>query len=235
MERRNFIKNTGILAAGITALSSFTAISDKSKQIIPKALRRGDTIALTAPAGAIFNTSHIEKIEKRLKGLGFKTLRGQTLFEQDGFLAGTDDFRTKELHDLFKNKTVNAILSMRGGWGCARILDKLDYDLIKANPKIIIGYSDITSLLIAITEKTGLITYHGPVGYSSWKDFSTEQVMNTLAGGSTFTMKNPSFHLKDLETLTSGKASGKLVGGNLTVVASMIGTNHEPDWQKFYF
>jgi muramoyltetrapeptide carboxypeptidase len=232
MERRKFIKNTGILAAGVTALSSFTSTPSQPQQIIPKALRRGDTIALTAPAGAIFNTSHIEKIEKRLKGLGFKTLRGQTLFEQDGFLAGSDDFRTKELHDLFKNKTVNAILSMRGGWGCARILDKLDYNLITANPKIIIGYSDITSLLIAITEKTGLITYHGPVGYSSWKDFSTEQVMNTLAGGSPFTMKNPSFHLKDLETLTSGKASGKLVGGNLTVVASMIGTNHEPDWQN---
>jgi muramoyltetrapeptide carboxypeptidase len=232
MKRRKFIQNTGLLALGTTTLSSFSndLSSGSIKKIIPKALRRGDTIALTAPAGAIFNTTHIEKIEKRLQGLGFKTLRGKTLFEQEGFLAGSDDFRTNELHDLFKNTEINAILSMRGGWGCARILDKLDYDLIKTNPKIIMGYSDITSLLIAITNKTGLITYHGPVGYSSWKDFSTEQVMHTLASGAPFTMQNPSFHLKELATLTSGKATGELIGGNLTVVVSMIGTTHEPDW-----
>ena len=147
MKRRKFIKNTGIIAAGATVLSSFKSVPTQPQQIIPKALRRGDTIALTAPAGAIFNANHIDKIEKRLKGLGFKTLRGKTLYEQNGFLAGSDDFRTQELHDLFKDETVNAILSMRGGWGCARILDKLDYNLIKANPKIVIflnsGFSAI--------------------------------------------------------------------------------------------
>lgn len=232
MKRRKFIKNASFLTVGATTLSSFSIPTVEIKKIIPKALRKGDTIALIAPAGAIFNQSHISKIEKRLAELGFKTVKGETLYQQTGYLAGSDEFRTKELHQFFEDKNVNAILAMRGGWGCARILDHLDYDLIKRNPKIIMGYSDITSLLIAITEKTGLITYHGPVGYSSWKEFSTKQVFNTLVNGLLHTMTNPVDYKKDLKTLTSGKAQGELIGGNLTVLVSMIGTTHEPSWQN---
>lgn len=234
MKRRKFIKNTGLLTAGAIGLSSFTGTDThlQKQKIIPKALRKGDTIALTAPAGAIFNTSHITKIEKRLTDLGFKTIRGETLSQKNGFLAGTDEFRANELASFFKNKSVKAILAMRGGWGCARLLDILDFDLIQQHPKIIMGYSDITSLLIAITEKTGLITYHGPVGYSSWKEFSTTQVFNTLVNGLKHTMTNPPSHKADLKTLTAGTAIGELIGGNLTVVTSMIGTNFEPNWQN---
>jgi len=230
MKRRKFIKNASLLTVGVTTLSSFTINESSKNKIIPKALRKGDTIALTAPAGAIFNKSHISKIEKRLAELGFKTVRGETLKQQVGYLAGSDDLRTQELHEFFKDKSVNAILAMRGGWGCARILDGLNYNLIKENPKIIMGYSDITSLLIAITNKTGLVTYHGPVGYSSWKEFSTKQVFNTLVNGLTHTMTNPNGYKEGLKTLTSGSASGELVGGNLTVLVSMVGTDYEPNW-----
>lgn len=230
MKRRKFIKNASLLTVGVTTLSSFTINESSKNKIIPKALRKGDTIALTAPAGAIFNKSHISKIEKRLAQLGFKTVRGETLKQQVGYLAGSDDARTQELHEFFKDKSVNAILAMRGGWGCARILDGLNYNLIKENPKIIMGYSDITSLLIAITNKTGLVTYHGPVGYSSWKEFSTKQVFNTLVNGLTHTMTNPNGYKEGLKTLTSGSASGELVGGNLTVLVSMVGTDYEPNW-----
>jgi len=232
MKRRKFIKNAGLITVGTATLSSFTNDIKSANKIIPQALRKGDTIALTAPAGAIFNASHISKIEKRLAELGFKTVKGKTLYEQDGFLAGSDEFRANELHSFFKDKSVKAILAMRGGWGCARILDQLDFELIKNNPKIIMGYSDITSLLIAITNQTGLVTFHGPVGYSSWKKFSTTQVFNTLVNGLNHTMKNPSSHLSDLKTLTKGTALGELVGGNLTVLSAMIGTNHEPNWQN---
>lgn len=232
MERRKFIKNAGLITVGTATLSSFSNEIKLVNKIIPQALRKGDTIALTAPAGAIFNTSHIAKIEKRLTELGFKTVKGKTLYEQEGFLAGSDQFRTNELHQFFKDKSIKAILAMRGGWGCARILDQLDYTLIKENPKIIMGYSDITSLLVAITNKTGLITFHGPVGYSSWKKFSTTQVFNTLVNGLKHTMQNPPNHQNDLETLTIGTATGELVGGNLTVLSTMIGTNHEPNWHN---
>jgi len=232
MKRRKFIKHTSILTIGGLSLSSFTNSKlEDLKKITPNHLKRGDTIALTAPAGAIFNKSHIDKIEKRLSALGFKTKRGKTLFMQEGYLAGDDKLRAQELNKFFKDTSVKAILTMRGGWGCARILDLLDYNLIKSNPKIIMGYSDITSLLIAITNKTGLITFHGPMGYSSWKSFSTEQVMTILVDGKVFKMGNPRNYLDGLETLTSGKASGELIGGNLTVITSLIGTKYEPDWK----
>lgn len=232
MKRRKFIKNASLLTVGATTLASFTINESSKNKIIPKALRKGDTIALTAPAGAIFNKSHISKIEKRLADLGFKTVKGDTLNQQNGYLAGSDELRALELHQFFEDKSVNAILAMRGGWGCARILDRLDYNLIRENPKIIMGYSDITSLLIAITDKTGLVTYHGPVGYSSWKEFSTKQVFNTLVNGLLHTMLNPSGYKDDLKTLTSGSATGELVGGNLTVLVSMVGTDYEPNWKN---
>jgi muramoyltetrapeptide carboxypeptidase len=233
MNRRKFIQRTSLLTVGSVALSSFNYVDSEAKvRIFPKGLRKGDTIALTAPAGAIFNTNQILKIETRLVGLGFKVLKGKTLYEKDGFLAGNDAFRINELHELFKNKNVKAIVAMRGGWGCARLLDKLDYELISSNPKILMGYSDITSLLIAIQQKTGLVTYHGPVGYSSWKKFSTFNVFKSLLDGKPFTMKNPAAYKKELETLSKGKASGQLIGGNLTVITSMIGTTHEPNWEN---
>lgn len=222
-----------MLTLGSVSLSSFSSNSELDQQLTikPKALKKGDIIALTAPAGAVFNQSHIQKIENRLAELGFKTVKGETLYKTEGYLAGSDQFRTNELHNFFKDKNVKAILAMRGGWGCGRILDLLDYDLIKSNPKIIMGYSDITSLLIAITNQTGLITFHGPVGYSSWKTFSTNQVFNTLVNGIESKLENPLDYLTDLATLTKGTTSGQLIGGNLTVLASMIGTNHESIWK----
>ena len=232
MQRRTFIKNTSLLTISTAGLTSFANAETIPKGKIPAALRKGDLIALTAPAGAIFNEEHIEKIENKLMELDFKTIKGETLYQKEGYLAGTDEFRTKELHQFFEDKNVKAIIAMRGGWGCGRILDKLDYKLIKRNPKILMGYSDITSLLIAITNKTGLVTFHGPVGYSTWEEFSTGQVIKTLVKGEKFKLTNPPDNLEDLETLTSGKAHGKLIGGNLTVVTSMIGTNHEPNWKN---
>jgi len=230
MKRRQFIEKSGLLAMGSVALSSFNLI-ESNLTILPKSLKKGDTVALIAPAGSVFNKKHISKIETRLKGLGFKVIKGKTLYLQDGFLAGSDEVRVTELHSFFKNKSIKAIIAMRGGWGCARILDELDYQLIKENPKILMGYSDLTSLLIDIHNKTGLITYHGPVGYSSWKEFSTFNVFKTIVDGKPFVMKNPKSHTLDLKTLTSGKAKGQLIGGNLTVITSMIGTTHEPNWK----
>lgn len=238
MQRRKFIKNTGILVGSSALLTSFYSFQEPVSQvkILPKALIKGDLIALTAPAGALSNESSIEKIEKRMKELGFKTIRGKSLTEREGYLAGSDENRAKEINEFFENKDVKAILTMRGGWGCARILDLLDYDLIKNNPKVIMGFSDITSLVIGIYQKTGLVTFHGPTGSSSWKEFSTKNVFKTLVNGEKYILQNPSDYKNDLETLSSGKAYGELIGGNLTVVVSIIGTAYEPNWnQKILF
>lgn len=231
MKRRGFLLKSAGLAVGAYALSSFQEeISEPSKK--PKGLIKGDLIGITGPAGSIWNKAHIKKIQDILSEMGFRTKLGKTLYEQDGFLAGNDEMRATELMEMFEDKSIRAILTMRGGWGCARILDKLDYSKISDNPKIIMGFSDITSLVNAIYSKTGLVTYHGPCGYSSWGDFTTENVTKALVIGKPFVMKNPPNNVEDLKTWSSGKAKGKLIGGNLTVVASMIGTAYEPNWNN---
>ena len=233
MKRSEFIKSSAGLIAGSALLTSFSdgksGYQDRTK-IYPKALAKGDTIGITAPSGSIWNKWHIEKIEGILKAQGFKTRFGQTCYEQDGYLAGSDELRAAELMAFYEDKAVKGIVTMRGGWGCARILDRLDYETIRQNPKIIIGFSDITSLINAIYERAKVITYHGPCGYSSWGDFTMKHVKNILASGTPYTLRNPSDFRDDLKTWVSGKAQGVLIGGNLTVVVSMIGTAYEPYW-----
>ncbi|UKN00610.1 LD-carboxypeptidase [Paracrocinitomix mangrovi] len=235
MKRRNFIKHSASIALGtplvVGSLSSFQE-TIKEPSIKPKALYKNDLIGITGPAGSIWNKAHIDKIVGILKNLGYRTKLGQTLYEQDGFLAGNDEMRAKELMEMFEDTNIKGILTMRGGWGCARILDMLDYEVIAKNPKVIMGFSDITSLVNAIYTKTGLVTYHGPCGYSSWDDFTTDEVIKNVVLGEPFTMKNPDDNKDDLKTWTGGKASGKLVGGNLTVISSMVGTSYEPNWNN---
>lgn len=231
MKRRGFILKTAGLAIGAYALSSIQddVLSEPIRK--PKGLNKGDLIGITGPAGSIWNKAHITKVQKKMEELGFRTTLGKTLYEQDGFLAGNDEMRAAEFMDMIENKSIRAILTMRGGWGCGRILDRLDYKVISANPKIIIGFSDITSLINAIYTKTGLVTFHGPCGYSSWGDFTTNQTIKSVALGEPYTMKNPSDNLDDLKTWSSGTAKGRLVGGNLTVISSMIGTRFENNWK----
>lgn len=236
MKRRKFIRNVAGLTVASALLPSFSSNAKNQStnaltRVLPKALLKGDTIGITGPAGAIYEPETIDRITNRLTELGFKFKLGQTLYERYGYLAGTDEMRADELMAFYQDSSVKAILTMRGGWGCARILDLLDYELIAKHPKILMGFSDITSLVNAIYVKTGIVTFHGPCGYSTWTDFSTNYVTRALALGAPFTMKNPDDFQADLLTLSPGKAEGELVGGNITVMVSMIGTAYEPDWQ----
>lgn len=231
MERRSFIKKSGIASVAVVGLS-INLPKETPKKITPNALKKGDTIALIAPAGAVFSPHYIEKLETKLTSWGFKVLKGKTLFAQEGYLAGSDELRAKEINTLFTNKTVKAIFCMRGGWGCNRLLDLLDFEVIKKNPKILMGYSDITSLLMVITHQTGLVTYHGPMGYSSWKSFSTKEVYKVLVNGLKVKMTNPEDETNQLKVLSPGKSTGELIGGNLTVICSLIGTKYEPNWDN---
>ena len=234
MKRRNFLKKAGLFATSAGLLSLNVPEQEKIAPSIkiPKALVKGDLIGITAPAGTIWNDYHIRKIEKILTDMGYRVKIGASNYKQVAYLAGTDESRAAELMEMFKDTSIKAILTMRGGWGCARILDLLDYKEIIANPKIIMGFSDITSLVNAIYARTGLITFHGPCGYSSWGDFTKEHVTNSLISGAPYEMVNPSGSEHELRTLTSGKAKGKLIGGNLTVIQSMLGTNYEPVWDN---
>ena len=131
------------------------------------------------------------------------------------------------------------ILCVHGGWGCARILPLLDYELIRKKPKIIIGYSDITALLLGIHNQTGFVTFHGPVGSSTWNKFSIDYFRKVLMEGEAVTMQNPSLIGDNLvqtndriSTINSGVITGKLLGGNLTVLSHLIGTKYLPDWKN---
>lgn len=233
--RRHFIRATGLLAAASllqpNELFSQTTIPEKGK-IKPPALKAGDIVAITSPAGAVWDDTQVETFTTILKCFGFKVIHGKTLTEKFGYFAGTDELRANEINELFANQTVKGIFCMKGGWGCARLLDKIDYALIEKNPKVLIGFSDITALLLAITTKTGLITFHGPVGNSGWNDFTKSVFTNVTMTRKAYSFpENPSTENASI-IITAGKATGELVGGNLTVLSSLIGSGYLPDWKN---
>lgn len=233
--RRNFIKQSALLF-GATLLNpanifSSNLIFDKN-DLKPKALKSGDTVAISSPAGAVWDDKQIEIFSNILKSFGFKVVLGKTLYEKFGYFAGKDEFRANEINDFFADKTIKAIFCMKGGWGCARILDKINYEQIKNNPKIIIGFSDITSLLIAITNKTGLVTFHGPVGNSGWNDYTKNVFNEVCIKGSVYSFPENPMAEDKIVTINKGIATGQLIGGNLTVLSAIVGSDYLPSFKN---
>lgn len=233
--RRHFLKatTTVLIGAPLIGRSALEEFANVNNEILkPKALKAGDTVAISSPAGAVWDEAQVQKFTGIIEGLGFKVKHGQTLKEKHGYFAGKDELRAKEINDFFTDKEVSAIFCMKGGWGCARILDKINYDLIKKNPKIIMGFSDITSLLIAINHKTGLVTFHGPVGNSGWNEFSVDYIKRVLMQKEKVTYAYPDKDDDKPFVINAGKGKGILVGGNLTVLAGIIGSGYLPDWKN---
>lgn len=236
MKRKDFLTKTALSIGAVSLLSCAEEISSTNKldlqSVVPEKLKKGDTIALFAPAGAIFNAKHISKTEQVLTKLGYKVLKADSLYSQKGYFSASDENRLEEFHTLMANTNVKAIIAMRGGWGCARLLPNLNLDLIKKNPKIIMGYSDLTSLLNYITDHTGLVTYHGIMGYSTWNNFALSQFENHLVNDENeVVLSNPNTDTNFLKTVHSGETKGILCGGNLSVLVSNIGTDYEPIWK----
>ncbi len=234
--RRKFIKTAALtsLAVPVLGLNSISEIRNTNlhSTIKPAALKAGDTIAISSPAGAVWDEAVTEKFISILQNLGFKIKSGETLKKKFGYFAGDDEFRANEFNTFILDKEVKAIFCMKGGWGCARILDKINYPGIIKNPKIIMGFSDITSLLIAVNAITGLVTFHGPVGNSGWNDFSTDYVKRILMNKESVSYSYP---IKDNDlpySINSGIAKGTLMGGNLSVISGIIGSNYLPDWKN---
>jgi len=233
--RRSFLK-TGLLAAAMPLLPN-VAFSENTAQpavLLPKALKPGDTIGLITPASPLFEAKRtLMEAEQNLARLGFKTKAAKNIFKKHGYLAGSVQERVNDLHDMFLDPQVQAIMTIRGGYGSAQLLPHLDYQLIKNNPKILIGYSDITSLLAGIHAKSGLVTFHGPVAVSTFTDFTKEYFFKTLTSGQavglidseSFASENSS--IDHVLTLHKGKAEGRLIGGNLTLMQSLIGTPYD--------
>ncbi|GAB5520600.1 MAG: LD-carboxypeptidase [Rhodothermales bacterium] len=176
-------------------------------------------------------------IEDTMAALGLRTVFGPNAFAQYGYLGGTDDERAADVHWAFSNPEIDIILAFRGGWGCNRLLPMLDYDLIASNPKPLLGYSDITGLLIALYAKVGLVSFHTASGLSTWNTFTVDYIQRVLFDAEAVYFANPTdpgnrlARTKDRTvTLTPGTARGRLVGGNLTVLSAMVGSDYMPDW-----
>ena len=196
--------------------------------MLGKRLEIGNTIGLISPA----SSESPEAIKKGIdffENLGFKVKPSKHLYDKWGYLAGTDADRSTDLMDMFKDPTVDMILCIRGGYGSMRILPLLDYDFIKSHPKIFIGFSDITVLLNTFYTKCGLITFHGPMGSSNLNDEETlKSFIETLMKGyKPYSIKNPPSIA--FECKIPGIVKGKLVGGNLSLITSTLGTPYEID------
>lgn len=218
----------------ICSLSSISFAQPIQK---PMALQQGDTVGVVSTGFRVLDDMDLQFAIERLQALGLKVKVGDAVLKQYGYFAGTDAQRVQDLHNMFADKTVKAIFQLRGGFGSTRLLNLLDYDLIKKNPKIFIGMSDTTALLLAIHAKTGLVTFHGPNAGMPWPAFAQKYAQSVLFKGEAAVFENPVVEQNDLtqtkdriQTITPGIAKGRLLGGNLIVLASMMGSDYLPNW-----
>lgn len=204
--------------------------------IKPLALKKGDLIGIISPAGPITteNKKNFEQGINILKKMGYNVVLGKYTYYNKGYLAGTDKQRAFDLMSMFKNKHIKAIFCSRGGYGTERLLDYIDFQIIKRNPKIFVGYSNITLLLNILYQFANLVTFHGPMvkDLYSYKLQSTKYNINCLF--ETLTVTKQGYKISPLpsqkfKTLVPGKSQGILVGGNLTTLISTMGTKYEID------
>ncbi|MGL5693637.1 MAG: S66 peptidase family protein [Peptostreptococcaceae bacterium] len=196
---------------------------------LPKSLNQGDTIGIIAPAGNLRGYT-LDEIKNTIESYGYKVKVGRSCYlNYRGYLAGEDEMRASDLENMFLDDRIDAIMCLRGGYGCARILDLIDYEIIRLHPKIFIGFSDITALHIAFNQKSDLATFHGIMAYkaSEWDDFSYNSLLESLNFRNELWISNPDD--VPIKTLYGGNVSGKIVGGNLSIINSTLGTEYEID------
>jgi muramoyltetrapeptide carboxypeptidase len=241
--RRQFLEQvsmaavaTSTLAPGV-ALAAPTSSASRPTVLKPPRLRPGDTIGLIDPAFATWEPVDIEIVAESWAALGFRTKRGKNLLNRRGYFAGDDEERAADLVSMFADPNVKAVHCVRGGWGSARLLPLIDWKVVAAHPKVLLGYSDITALLLSIHAKAGVVTFHGPVGTSKWNPFNVGYVKRVLIDGEAVTFENLREAGENLtvvenrvQTITPGVARGRLLGGNLTVLTAIVGSPYLPAW-----
>lgn len=240
LNRRSFIK-TGTVAGFLGSTLSFNLIKEVQKiispkknhnvlwkeRLLPKGLKSGSKVAITAPASPT-SVWEIRNTVRALKRMDLEVEIGDTIRKYDSkyrYLSAPDEARAEEFMNYIESPDVDCILSGRGGYGVMRILPIIDYEAIRKNPKIIVGFSDITALLIAITSNTGLVTFHGPVAVATFNSFTVKYFKEMLFEKERYepiTVSNYRY-----EVINEGKVSGRLTGGNLTLITATLGTPYE--------
>lgn len=207
------------------------------KMIKPKVLKKGDTVGLVTPSTYVSSPDEIATAVRTAEHFGLRVKMGANVRKKRGYLGGTVEERAADVNAMFADPEVKAIFAIRGGYGSAQILPALRFDVIARNPKIFQGYSDITAMHLAIHQKTGLTTFHGPVLLSGFTSYTVEHFRRALFETKPLGMlTNPveSNTLRPnhtLRTVRGGKARGPLVAGNLTLISTTMGTPYEIDTQ----
>ena len=198
----------------------------KKKRLIPKSLLPGDKIGIVAPASP-FNNNKFDNGLNVLESFGFQTYLPEGLFEKKGYLAGSDIHRANIFNSLFADDTVDAVFCARGGFGVLKILPLIDYELIRKNPKIFVGFSDVSALLSTVYKKCGLVTFHGPM-VTTLADLDKESKASIQSVVSSCARVVMAF--KNSVVIKHGVCSGTVLGGNLTTLCHLLGTPYEPDF-----
>ena len=241
MDRRRFL-GSAALAGLVPLLGGIGQVGAHPRpaapgRVLPKPLAPGDTIGLASPSSATDERMNLQLAREVMQALGFEVKTGAHFASRYGHLAGTDAERAGDLNALFADDGVDGIVCVRGGAGAARLLPLLDYGAIRANPKVLLGYSDITALHSAILARAGLVTFHGPIGAGSWNAFNVDQFRRLFFEREPMQYRNVVARGDELvqrkhrtRTITGGKARGQLVGGNLTVLTALAGSPYLPDF-----
>ncbi|MFO7985909.1 MAG: LD-carboxypeptidase [Desulfatiglandaceae bacterium] len=196
----------------------------KGAPMKPRALHHGDGVGIISPAGPVSEDQLAAGI-KRLESSGFKVHTGPHVYAKSNYLAGEDSLRLADFHAMFLNSEIKAVFCSRGGYGSLRLLDRIDYDLVRKHPKLLIGFSDITALLMALYKHSGLVTFHGPmvVNLSSIRTASWTHFHRLLSEGGPVTIP-----CSQGKVLSKGRAVGPLLGGNMSLICHLIGTPFFP-------
>lgn len=239
MDRRKFVLSTGLIAGAATLPAGIVSAGERTEDsliIKAKKLQKGDTLGVISP-GSWLNDEAVSSTKRNIEALGFKVKFAANFNAKNGFIAGTDQQRLDDIHEMFEDPEVDGVLCARGGYGTGRLLNDINYDLIKSNPKVFIGFSDITALHYAIHQQTGLVTFHGPVGASDFTNFTTKSFDQVLVKGKeNVEFKRPKSWKKKNErayekfAISGGTAEGRLVGGNLSLMCSLLGTPYDLDF-----
>lgn len=229
MKRRAFLQS--FLSTSLSALlpkqPSFTSL------VRPPKLSKDDTVGLITPATYVADPDRLIVAVRALEHFGLRVKLGRNVRKRNGYLGGTIEERLEDLHTMFRDPEVKGVFCIRGGYGSGQLLDRIDYELIRRNPKVFVGYSDITALHLAIQKRAGLVTFHGPVALSNFTAYTQEWFKRALFEARPLgevtnpTQENQLEHT--LRTIRPGKARGRLVGGNLTLISSTMGTPYEID------
>lgn len=219
----------------LAAPAWFAAPQPSRSLIRPQALKSGDVVGLITPATYVSDPDRLALVQRTVEYFGLKAKFGRNVRKRAGYLGGSVQERLDDLHAMFEDPEVRAVFCIRGGYGSGQLLDRIDYSLIRKNPKIFLGYSDITALHLAIQKQAGLVTFHGPMMLARFTEYTRKLFRKALFEKEPLgVISNPpdSDPLRPAHmyrTVRGGVARGPLTGGNLSLVCSLMGTPYEPD------